>query len=161
LLGLYAARADALARQQALTGEMAGWVRHLPDLLQRAVAVASNGPQAGAMLTGATDAVAGANLQQRVQDLASEAGVSLSSTEVLATEQIGAYRLISLRIGIAAPWTVLVHLLETFERTQPTIMVDDLQLHGPRLLLANSDPPVEATMTVLALKAGTGPEAER
>jgi general secretion pathway protein M len=155
LLDLYAARAEALTRQQVLAAQMAGWLQKRSDLEQRARAAVDNGPPPAAMLQGPTDAVAGANLQQLVQDIAAQAGVSLSSTETLSVEQINAYRLIELRIGLTAPWSVLVQLLQTFDQSTPAIMVDDLQLQGPRLLLANHDPPLAATMTVLALRAGT------
>jgi general secretion pathway protein M len=158
LLDLHAARAVDLARQQARASEMASLLRNVPELRQRASAALANGPPPDAMLQGTTDAVAGAILQQLVRDMATQAGVSLSSTEALAVEQMKSYRLIGLRISLTTPWSVLVQLLQTIEQAKPVIMVDDLQLQGPRLLLANRDPPVEASMTVLAFRAGTAPE---
>jgi general secretion pathway protein M len=159
LIVLRASRTEALADQEALASRMAHLVQTLPVLRRQAAVAMQNGPPADAMLQGATDAVAGAALQQLVQDMAKQAGVSLASTEALAAEQVHAYRLIGVRIAMTAPWPGLVQLLQTIEQAKPAMTVDDLQLHGPRLQIAQGDPPLDASMTVLAFRAGTAPRA--
>ena len=159
LIGLHAERTEALAIQETLAYRMAGLVQTLPALRQQAAVAVDNGPPANAILQGTTDAVAGAALQQLVQDMAMQAGVSLASTEALAAEQVHAYRLIGVRIALTAPWPVLVQLLQAIERAKPTMIVDDLQLHGPRLQIDQDDSPLDASMTVLAFRAGTAPGA--
>ena len=155
LLDWHAERAEALARQQTLALRMANLVRTLPELRQQAEAAVTDGPSPDAVLKGATDAVAGAALQQVVQEMAARAGASLSSTEALAAEQTGEYRRIGLRIALSAPWPVLVRLLQAVERATPMMLVDDLQLRGLRLQVAAGDPALDASMVVVAFRAGT------
>jgi general secretion pathway protein M len=160
LLDLHAERAEALSNRQAQAARMEVLLQNLPSLRQQAAAATANGPPPEAILQGTTDAVAGATLQQFVQDMATQTGVTLASTEALAAEQVYSYRLIGVRTALSAPWPALVQLLQTIERAKPAIMVDDLQLHGPRLQTErDDDPPLEASMTVLALRAGTAPGA--
>ena len=154
LIDLHAERTEALANQAALAFRMAGLVQTLPALQRQAAVAVGNEPPANAILQGSTDAVAGAALQQFVQDMAMQAGVSLASTEALAAEQVHAYRLIGVRIALTAPWPVLVQLLRTIELARPTMMADDLQFHGPRLQIEQGDSPLDASMTMLAFRAG-------
>lgn len=160
LLDLHAEQVEVLSNRQAQFSRMESLEQNLPNLRQQAAAAAANGPPPDAILQGASDAVAGATLQQLVQDMATQTGVTLASTEALAVEQVYSYRLIGVRTTLSAPWPALVQLLHTIERAKPAIMVDDLQVHGPRLQTErDDDPPLDASMTVLALRAGTAPGA--
>ena len=58
-------------------------------------------------LEGASDAIASANLQSRIEELAASAGATISSTESLPAEVRGGYRRIGLRyvlIGSYETW---------------------------------------------------------
>ena len=159
VLGWHAERAEALAQRQAAARRMAQIARSLPELEQQAAAAATSGPPPGAVLQGTTDAVAGAALQQLVRDMATGAGAVLSSTETLPVEQAGTFRRIGLRIAFSAPWPVLVRLLLAVEQATPMMLVDDLQVRGPRLQVGPSDPALETSLVVLAFRTGTAPEA--
>jgi general secretion pathway protein M len=159
VLGWHAERAEALAQRQAAARRMAQIARSLPELEQQAAAAATSGPPPGAVLQGTTDAVAGAALQQLVRDMATGAGAVLSSTETLPAEQAGTFRRIGLRIAFSAPWPVLVRLLLAVEQATPMMLVDDLQVRGPRLQVGPSDPALETSLVVLAFRTGTAPEA--
>jgi general secretion pathway protein M len=159
VLGWHAERAEALAQRQAAARRMAQIARSLPELEQQAAAAATSGPPPGAVLQGTTDAVAGAALQQLVRDMATGAGAVLSSTETLQAEQAGTFRRIGLRIAFSAPWPVLVRLLLAVEQATPMMLVDDLQVRGPRLQVGPSDPALETSLVVLAFRTGTAPEA--
>lgn len=158
-LDWHAERAEALAQRQAVARRMAQVARALPELERQAEAAATSGPPPGAVLQGATDAVAGAALQQLVRDMATGAGAVLSSTETLPAEQAGTFRRIGLRIAFSAPWPVLVRLLLAVEQAAPMMLVDDMQVRGPRFQVGPSDPPLEASMVVLAFRAGAASDA--
>ena len=111
LIALHGERAEVIAGRRALAARMAQLAATLPDLRAQAASVQAVGPAQAALLGGATDAVAGATLQQLVLDLAVQAGATPSSTETLAAEQVGAYRRVGVRIALTAPWPVLVRLL--------------------------------------------------
>ena len=159
VLSWHAERAEALAQRQSAARRIAEIARSLPELEQQAAAAATSGPPPGAVLQGTTDAVAGAALQQLVRDMATGAGAVLSSTETLPAEQAGTFRRIGLRIAFSAPWPVLVRLLLAVEQATPMMLVDDLQVRGPRLQVGPSDPALETSLVVLAFRTGTAPEA--
>ena len=99
LLDWHADRAAALEQRTAIARRMAQVAGGLPELQQQAAAAAAAGPVAATLLDGSTDAVAGARLQQLVQDMAGRAGATLSSTEALPAEAVAAYRRIGVRVG--------------------------------------------------------------
>ena len=83
LMRLYADRAEALEQQRNIAHRMELLAATLPELQARAEAEAGSGPAPNALISGNTDAIAGATLQQRVQDMASRVGANLTSTETL------------------------------------------------------------------------------
>ena len=158
LVGWYDARDEALQQRRALAARMAGLAAELPKLDRAAAKVAAEGPPPGAMLDQPSDAVASAALQQRVQDIAAKAGATLSSTEALPAEAAGAYRRVRLRVALTAHWPVLVKMLEAIAlQAAPQMLVDDVQLRSAPVLLDRGDPPLDASLTILALRAGTEP----
>lgn len=162
LVEWHGARAEALAQRRTLAARMAGLAAELPLLERAAGQATAAGPQAGAMLDQPSDAVAGAALQQRVQDIAARAGATLSSAEALPAEPAGAYRRIRLRVALTAHWPVLVGVLQALaQQAAPQMLVDDLQLRSAPVLLERDDPPLDASFTVLALRAGAAEPAGR
>lgn len=164
-LAWYADRADTLDQQRAVAARMAALADSLPDL-QRLAAETAGAAEPLAVLEGATDAVAGATLQELVQDMANQSRASLASVETLPAEQRGAYRRIALRVSVSADWPVLVQFLAAVEQATPRMLIDDLQLRGQsaRLRLvgtaAAGPPPVEASLTIIAFRAGSGPPTQ-
>lgn len=155
LLDWYGERADAIERQEARATRMAALAASLPALRREAQAV----PEATGLLTGATDAVAAAALQERVQELASRAGARLSSVEVLPGQAKGAYRELGIRVALQAPWPVLIDLLAAIAAATPTMLVDDVQIRAAPALpgAGRADPPLDARIGVLAFRAATAP----
>lgn len=157
LVALHADRAEALSQRRVLARRMARVVQTLPELERQAAEAAAYGPAPDSVLQGPTDAVAAAALQQVVRDLAAEAGAVLTSAEALAVEQVGAYRRVGLRVALGAPWPALVRLLQAIERrASPAMLVDDLQVRGPRAQVGPAEPVLEASLAVLAFRAGAG-----
>jgi len=153
LLSWHADRAEALQQRTTLARRMAQVAAGLPDLQRQAAAAAAAGPATTALLEGASDAVAGATLQQLIQDMAGRAGATLSSTEALPAEAVAAFRRIGVRVALSAPWAVLVQLLHAVEQSSPQMLVDDLQIHGVRQFGTTSEPPLEASFVVLGFRA--------
>ena len=157
LLALYAERAEALATRAALADRMERVAAGLPELRRQAAAASAVGPAVRVVLPGATDAVAAAAPQGMVQEMAQRGGATLSSIEALPAEQAGAYRRVGLRVTLAAPWPVLVRLLSAIAAASPVMLVDDLQLQTSRRLVRPDDAPLDASLTVLAFRAGPAP----
>ncbi|WP_428377086.1 type II secretion system protein GspM [Lichenicoccus sp.] len=153
LLGWYADRQDGLAQREALATRMALLVQRLPALRQQVRDAAHAGdPGAHALIEGSSDAVAGAAIQEKVAALATALGVSLSSTETLAGAPDGAYRRVGVRISLDAPFPVVVHLLAAIDSAQPSLLVDDLQMHGARILGQPESAPLNVAFTVLGFR---------
>lgn len=153
LLEWHADRNEALQQRGALARRMAQIADTLPTLQRQAAAAAAAGPVAATLIEGSTDAVAGARLQQAIQDMAARAGATLSSTEALPAEPAGAHRRIGVRVALAAPWDVLIQLLRAVGQASPQMVVDDLQLHGVRQFGTQRDAPMDASFVVLSFRA--------
>jgi general secretion pathway protein M len=158
LMDWYDSRAATLQQRSTLAAHMEELAASLPALARREAAAAANGPPPVAVLEGATDAIAGAALQQRLQEIAAGAGAKLNSLETMQADQRGAYRRIGVRVSLAAPWPVLVALLRAVEDATPRILVDDVQFRAsPLRLRPDEPPPMTASLTLYAFRAG-GPE---
>jgi len=151
LLDWHAGREEALGQRATLARRMAQVAAGLPDLQRQAAA--ASGPVAATLLDGSTDAVAGATLQQQIQDMAGRAGATLSSTETLPAEAVASYRRIGVRVALSVSWGVLVQLLRAVEEASPQMLIDDLQIHGIRRIGVTGEPPLEASFTVLGFRA--------
>jgi hypothetical protein len=164
LIGLYEARQVDLAGRRALLEHMAARVQELPAL--RRLARASRGAAAPdtALLAGDSDAIAAATLQGVIQDMATTAGATLASEEVLPAVQQGGFRQIGLRIALTGRWPVLVQLLQEIDANDLRLLVDDLEFHAVDDAASGDGasgghPPLAASFVVMAFRAGSGDRA--
>lgn len=81
-------------------------------------------------LEGASDAIASANLQSRIEGFASSVGATIGSTESLPADTLDGYRRIGLRFALSGPYETLVRLLAELAEATPPLVVDNLQVHG-------------------------------
>jgi general secretion pathway protein M len=153
LLAWHADRAETLMQQRVLADRMANAAATLPALQRQAAAGTGGHVPAAAMLSGASDAIAGATLQEQVQAMATAAGATLTSAETLPAEQAGAWRRIGLRLTLTAPWPVLVRLLAAIDQATPQMLVDDLHVHSVLLVARPVALPLQTSFTVYAFRA--------
>ena len=155
VLGWYDARCDQLAamRQEAVHIDMLR--RSLPALRREA---AGGATQSGSqnLLPGGSDAIAGANLQSILQNLAVQAGVSLDSVTMLPAQPVGSLRRVGVELGVTTTWPALIALLAAIETAQPRMIVGNLSLTA-----AAADPgeavPLQADFTAASFRAGDAP----
>lgn len=160
LLDWYAERAVQLENRHAIARRMAALVEMLPELRQQAqTASASDKAGTEEMLEGASDAIAGAALQERLQEMAARAGAPLSSAEALPGEAAGAYRRIGVRVSVSAQWPALVRLLQAVAQASPRMLADDLQLRASPQIPRSGPRPIEANFTVLAFRTASAQTA--
>ena len=160
--GWYDDRSELLRRQSAMARRMASLVDSLP-VLQREAARANGSatPDAGdpeshaaiPLLAGATDPLAAAVLQERIEEFAAEAGVHVGSEEIPPGRADGDLRAISVRLTMTAPYRSLVALLLALAQSETPMVVDDLLLRGPPDSPGSEDLPVETSLTVTAYRA--------
>lgn len=153
----YGERAASIDRQTTLTRRMAQIAADLPRLRAQAATTQTAAPVT--VLDGTTDAVAGAALQQRLQQIASGLGATLASTELLSGDPAGAYRRIGIRIAVSSSWPVIVRLLGAIASDTPRLLVNDLQIQSMRASLVDANPTLNVTMVVFGFRAGTAQPA--
>jgi general secretion pathway protein M len=156
LLGWYQGRAMELAQQRENAAHMAALGREIPAL--RAAVAAAGGQMAGTtvLLTGGTDAIAGANLQSALQTLATQSGTSLDSAAMLPAQPAGALRRISMQVSVTAPWPVLVALLLAIDTAQPSMVAGDITITTGNQPDPTQPVPMQANFTVSGFRAGGG-----
>ena len=160
LLAWHADRAEALAGRRDQARQMAALTEALPELRQAAAARVADSA-APSLLDGGTDAIAGAALQGLVQDMAGRVGATLFSVETLPGATTGNARRIGLRLSFAAPWPVLVRLLQAVEQARPRMVIDDLELHATPMRQGmgqgGEEMLLNAAFTVHAFRGDSGP----
>lgn len=150
-----------LERRQALLHRMREVAATLPALRAASAADAGRDNTVGtAMLPGASDAVAAADLQEHVQQMAAAAGVSLTAVETLPATPVGGWHRVSLRINLTAPWPVLMDLLRAIERSPTRILIDDVHFHSATVVTHPRVLPIEASLVLYGFRpTGAGPDA--
>src|SRR5579875_2942979 len=131
LIGLYAQRQAMIAARQMLLPRLQAVAAELPALRARIARLRAEQRAQKLTLDGATDAIASANLESRIDALARALGVTIGSTESLPAVPRGPYRRIGLRLVLTGRYEALVNLLARLETARPPLVVDNLQLHGP------------------------------
>lgn len=155
LWGWYQQRAYELVQQRTLASRMQALARETPALR---TAVAAQGPDQSSdmLLEGGTDAIAGANLQSALQDLAKQSGTGLDSAALAPVEAQGTLRKIGLQVSLTTNWSALIGFLAAIETASPRMVVDGLSLNNAGPPGTDGAPPVQASFTVSAFRAARG-----
>jgi general secretion pathway protein M len=155
LLDWHAERTEQLAQRRLMLAHMEQIVATLPALRQEAGRAGSNVPPATELLSGATDAIAGAMLQSAVQDMTAAAGATLASSEALPGEQQGNFRRVALRVAVRGDWPELIALLRAVDESRLRLLVANLQLHATAQQQRTGPAPIEASFVVQGFRPGT------
>jgi len=111
LLELYAGRAAVLENRRMLVPRLKAAADELPELRASVAELRATAGARKVTLEGSSDAIASANLQSHIEELAASVGVTIGSTESLPVEVRGGYRAIGLRYTLSGPYETLVKLL--------------------------------------------------
>ncbi len=147
-------RGALLDQQRILLDHMRVVATELPAL--RTVAGKRDGgdESAAIMLPGDSDAVAAADLQERLQKLASERGASLTAVETLPPVQAtGHWHRVALRVSLNASWPVLVALLRAIEQSPTRILIDDIRFRSPITGTRPTEVPIQASMMLYGFRS--------
>jgi type II secretion system (T2SS) protein M len=130
LLELYTERSAAVENARLLVPRLKAAADELPGLRARAAEPRATASTHKVTRDGSSDAIASANLQSHIAELATSAGVTIGSTESLPTETRGGYRRIGLRYALNGPYETLMKFLATLDAATPPLVVDNLSIHG-------------------------------
>ena len=81
-------------------------------------------------LQGSSDAIASANLQSRIEELAASAGVMIATSEAVPVETRDPYRRIGLRLAVNGEYEAIIKLLGNIETATPPLVLGNLRIHG-------------------------------
>ncbi|HUC12744.1 MAG TPA: type II secretion system protein GspM [Stellaceae bacterium] len=130
LVDLYQQREAKIEDGRMLLPRLEAIARQLPALRSEVARLRAAARIRKVTLEGASDAIASANLESRIEALATSVGATIGSTESLPVEKNDGYRRIGLRFALNGPYETLVRLLAKLEEATPPLVVDNLQVHG-------------------------------
>jgi general secretion pathway protein M len=164
LLDFYAERQARLEDGRMLLPRLQRTTAELPALRARVALLRAAARTRKVTLAGASDAIASANLQSRIDSLAGSVGAVIGSTESLPATTSDGYRRIGLRVELSGPYETLVRLLAKLEQATPPLIIDNLQIHGvlrrPGLPAeAEADPGLDAGFDVYGFRNADSPGA--
>ncbi len=113
-----------------LASRLVAAARELPALRARLAEQRATANTSKITLDGANDAIASANLQSRVEALATSLGVTLGSTEALPAVDRGGFRRIGLRIAVRGEYESLVRLFGAIDASVPPLVLDNLHIRS-------------------------------
>jgi type II secretory pathway component PulM len=87
----------------------------------------------GQFLSGANPAVASADLQEIMKNLAKEQGVQMTSAKVLPPREAGTYLEVPIQVELTATISQFVTLLYHLEHHKKLLFIPDLDINAPRL----------------------------
>jgi general secretion pathway protein M len=155
LTGWYVDRAAELEQQQQLATHMAALSQQIPALRQAVNEAGLQSADNQLLLDGGTDAIAGASLQSALQDLATQAGTSLDSAELLPVQPAGSLRRIGMQVSVTAAWPVLIALLQAIGTARPRMVVGDFSVTAAQQGTPGPDQPMQAEFSVSGFRAGS------
>lgn len=146
--GLLAVEREQIADDEALRAS-------LPALREAATAAAAHAAANGILLTGASDAIAGAALQTDLQGLAAQAGTGLDSIAMVPPQPEGTLRRIGVQVTVTATWPVLIALFAAIAAARPRMIVSQLTVTSPGQTNPRQDTPLQAGFAVAAFRTGS------
>ncbi len=144
---------DQVWQRRALLDRMQTLAASLPALRAAADKPGENSSVGTLLLPGATDSVAAADLQERVQKMVSAAGATLTAAETLPAEPAsGRWHKVALRISLIASWSVLTDLMRSIEQSPTRIFIDDVHFHSPIVAARPTVLPIQASMVLYGFR---------
>ncbi len=130
LLDAYAELEQALENRRTLMPRLEAAGADVPTLHARVAELPAAASTHAVALEGASDAIASANLQSRIQELASSAGVAIRTIESVPAEQRGGYHRIGVHLMLTATYDNLLTLLAKLQTAMPPLAIDNLRIRG-------------------------------
>ncbi len=140
LIDCYEARQTLLEQRRMLALRLAAVAAELPVLRARVGELRAAASANGAGFEGENGAIATANLQSRVKEVAGSVGATIGSSEDLPAEPRGTYRRIGIRVGLDDKYETVVELLAALEMATPPLVIGSLHIRGVRKRVFDSEP---------------------
>lgn len=149
----YSERAELLAERQALAANLEQRAVDLPALLRRTDRESASELHASTLLEGATDALAGAHLLERLQQMAASSGAVLTNVAMTPPAPMGELRRIGAGAAVTATWPQLLMLLREIDLSSPRLLVAAVEIRATPFMTRESEPPLEIELSVFGFRA--------
>ncbi len=133
--------AEMLARFQSATVTQAGIEAQLDELRQRQA-------RQGYVLVGSTDALAAAELQDRIKVVVRESGGVVRSVQALPPEDEGSFRRIAVRLQMTTTTESLFNIVYSLETMLPLLFVDNVDVQSRPVKLSADQPATDPVLIV-------------
>ena len=130
LVELHTERTVLMETRESLLVKLHATAAELPALRARVAEIRAAGDSRRMTLDGATDAIASASLQGRVEELAGAAGIAIGSTESLPAEVRGSYRRLGVRMVLSGSYENLITFLARAGAVVPPLIIDNVQIRA-------------------------------
>jgi len=130
LLAAYNRTDEAIADAQAMLERFDRLGAARAKLMQQAETLDKGTTTAVYYLSGGTDAVAAAALQEQVKSLIESRGGTVGSMQTLPTREEQRLQRVALRLQMTAPMPSLFHVLHGLETGVPLLFLDNLEIQG-------------------------------
>lgn len=148
LLAGYAEDRDAIAAARERLERYRRIAATRPALQAQIEALQQRGAARGFYLTGRTDALAAAELQNRVKNIIETNGGNLRSIQTVPGKADGGFQRVTIRVQLAAPMESLHRTVYALEAEQPFLFLDNIDIGNRRRGRRNSPSDDDPTLTV-------------
>ena len=144
----YAETGAAVAQAAELLDRYRRVAAARPALQERLDALKARQSEIGTYLSGETDALAGAELQELVNTTVAKGGGGLRSVQILPVKADGGFRRIGVRVQMTATIAQVLRVLHGLEAGSTLLFVDNLEVSNRRARRRRNQP-VELDPTLL------------
>jgi general secretion pathway protein M len=132
LVAGYVGDREALADARERLGRYRRIAATRPDLQAQIDAMEERGAARGNYLTGRTDALAAAELQNRVKKIIETNGGKLRSIQTVPGKADGGFQRVTIRVQLAAPIDSLHRIIYALEAEKPFLFLDNIDIGNRR-----------------------------
>lgn len=154
LLDAHAERADQIAELETKAQRLGAVAAAGAELTRQREALAERRDQGGLLLSGASEALAAAALQNTLKAAAARAGGDLRSTQALAVTEEKGFRRIAVRALLASDAEGLRTLLHAVESARPPLFVDGLEVRGRARTSDAEEPRLDIRIDIFGYAGG-------
>ena len=132
---------ELLVRYEQIAARRHAYQAQLDELSRRQTGT-------GVYLSGATDALAAAELQDRVKAMVDAHGGKLRSVQILPVKADGAFTRVSVRVQLSANTAAFHRLLYGLEAGKPFVFVDNLDVRNRRAVRRSALKDLDPTLMI-------------
>jgi general secretion pathway protein M len=142
---------QAIAEARELLARYEKLAAGRPDLEAQVAELQARQSTQGNYLSGGTDALAAAELQERVNAIITSNGGTLRSIQVLPAEDENGFRRVAMRMQITATTPALFNIVYALESEAPLLFVDNFDVQARRKRRSSTDQEQQETILTIGL----------